>query len=132
MRAKRAVATVATVAALIGVTFGSRHPRPNFPLPPGMGAVVGGIQACYDSGPPSGGYPFVAGTVGAFRRFQLQVIANPVAIGTATADREFVVVLPPGDYELAPYASTLSNPAVHVTVPSGHITNQDLQSEGCI
>jgi len=96
-----------------------------------MGAVVGGIEACYDSGPPPGGYPFVAGTVAIYSQSHLSDYSKPVAIGTAAANADFVVLARPGIYELAPYGN-LPNPAVSVTVRSGHITFQDLRSEGCI
>jgi hypothetical protein len=116
----------------IAVVLAGCAPRPTQPpgidLPPGMGAVVGGIEACYDSGPPSGGYPFVAGTVGAYRGSALQ----PIGIGYATRNTDFVVLVPPGNYQLAPFASNLPNPDVSVTVWTGHITLQDLPSDGCI
>jgi len=96
-----------------------------------MGAVVGGIEACYDSGPPPGGYPFVAGTVGMDRVGDQNTTQTLAATGTAAANADFVVYVAPGDYELFAYDS--SDPAVPVTVSSGHITFQDLRSDGgCI
>jgi hypothetical protein len=96
-----------------------------------MGAVVGGIEACYDSGPPPGGYPWVAGTVALYAEGDKGFV-KPIATGSAAPNADFVVLAPPGDYELAPYAG-LSNPAVSVTVRSGHTTFQDLRSTGgCI
>ncbi len=94
-----------------------------------MGAVVGGIQACYDSGPPLGGYPWVVATVALYGEGDHGFI-KPIAIGTAAANADFVVLAPPGDYELAPYAGP--DPAVSVTVRSGYVTFQDLRSNGCI
>ena len=113
-----------------GSAAGSNRLSPNVSLPSGMGAVVGGIEACYDSGPPPGGYPWVAGTAALYGRGDHEFL-KPLAIGTAKANADFVVLAPPGDYELAPYAG-LPNPAVAVTVRSGHITFQDLRSSGCI
>jgi hypothetical protein len=96
-----------------------------------MGAVVGGIEACYDSGPsPGRGYPWVAGTVALYGKAD-QDFLTPLAIGTAAANADFVVLAPPGVYEVAPQAG-LPNATVSVTVRSGHITFQDLASDGCI
>jgi hypothetical protein len=124
------LAGLVVVAALSGAFSGPRRVSPNVSLPLGMGAVVGGIEACYDSGPPPGGYPWVAGTVALYAEGD-QDFLKPLAIGTAAPNADFVVLAPPGDYELAPYAG-LSNPAVSVTVRSGHVTFQDLRSTGCI
>ena len=125
------LAALLIVAALSGAASGPKRGSPNVTLPPGMGAVVGGIQPCYDSGPPSGGYPWVAGTVALYAEGDKGFV-KPIATGTAAPNADFVVLAPPGDYELAPYAG-LSNPAVSVTVRSGHTTFQDLRSTGgCI
>ena len=124
------LASVVVAAALLGAYSGPKRFTLNVPLPSGMGAVVGGIEACYDSGPPPGGYPWVAGTVALYGRGD-QEFLKPLEFGTAAPNADFVVLAPPGDYELAPYTG-LSNPAVSVTVGSGHITSQDLRSTGCI
>jgi hypothetical protein len=125
------LAALLIVAALSGAASGPKRVSPNVSLPSGMGAVVGGIQACYDSGPPPGGYPWVAGTVALYAEGDKGFV-KPIATGTAAPNADFVVLAPPGDYELAPYAG-LSNPAVSVTVRSGHTTFQDLRSTGgCI
>jgi hypothetical protein len=125
------LAGVVIVIALSGVASGPKRVSPNVSLPSGMGAVVGGIEACYDSGPPPGGYPWVAGTVALYAEGDKD-FAKPIATGTAAANADFVVLARPGEYELAPYAG-LANPAVSVTVRSGHTTFQDLRSTGgCI
>jgi len=125
------LAALLIVAALSGAGSGPKRVSPNLSLPSGMGAVVGGIQACYDSGPPPGGYPRVAGTVALYAVGDKGFV-KPIATGTAAPNADFVILAPPGDYELAPYAG-LSNPAVSVTVWSGHTTFQDLRSTGgCI
>ena len=125
------LAALLIVAALSGAASGPKRVSPNVSLPSGMGAVVGGIQACYDSGPPPGGYPWVAGTVALYAEGDKGFV-KPIATGTAAPNADFVILAPPGDYELAPYAG-LSNPAVSVTVRSGHTTFQDLRSTGgCI
>ena len=125
------LAGVVIVIALFGASSGSTRVSPKVSLPSGMGAVVGGIEACYDSGPPPGGYPWVAGSVALYAAGD-QGFLKPIAIGTAAPNADFVVLAPPGDYELAPYAG-FSNPAVPVTVRSGNITFQDLRSNGgCI
>ena len=116
--------------ALTGVASGPGRTVPTFSMPPGMGAVVGGIEACHDSGPPPGGYPFVAGTAALYRGHSSDY-SMTVAIGTAAANADFVILAPPGDYQLAPYAN-LPNPPVSVTVRSGQTTFQDLRSAGCI
>jgi hypothetical protein len=121
---------VVIVAVLMSGSSAAARITPTVSLPPGMGAVVGGIEACYDSGPPPGGYPWIAGAVGLYTEEPVQQFATPVASGSAVANGDFVVVAPPGNYELAPYAG--SNPAVSVTVRSGNITYQDLRSGGCI
>ena len=92
---------VVIAAALSGASSGPRRVSPNVSLPSGMGAVVGGIQACYDSGPPLGGYPWVVATVALYGEGDHGFI-KPIAIGTAAANADFVVLAPPGDYELAP------------------------------
>jgi hypothetical protein len=125
------LAALLIVAGLSGAGSGPKRVSPNVSPPPGMGAVVGGIQACYDSGPPPGGYPWVAGTVALYAVGDKGFV-KPIATGTAAPNADFVILAPPGDYELAPYAG-LSNPAVSVTVWSGHTTFQDLPSTGgCI
>ncbi len=125
------LAALLIVAALSGAASGPKRVSPNVSLPSGMGAVVGGIEACYDSGPPPGGYPWVAGTVALYAEGDKGFV-KPIATGSAAPNADFVVLAPPGDYELAPYAG-LSNPAVSVTVRSGHTTFQDLRSTGgCI
>lgn len=125
------LAGLVIVAAFPGASSGSKRVNPKVSLPPGMGAVVGGIEACYDSGPPPGGYPWVAGSVALYAAGDRDFL-KPIAIGTAAPNADFVVLASPGDYELAPYAG-LSNPAVSVTVRSGNITLQDLRSNGgCI
>jgi hypothetical protein len=124
------LAGLVVVAALSGTSSGPGRVSPNVSLPSGMGAVVGGIEACYDSGPPPGGYPWVAGTVALYGEGDHDFL-KPLAIGTAAPNADFVVLAPPGDYELATQAG-LPNPAVAVTVRSGHITFQDLRSNGCI
>jgi hypothetical protein len=119
------------VAAFFGAASGPTRVSPTVSLPPGMGAVVGGIEACYDSGPPPGGYPWIAGTVALYAKGDGGFV-KPIATGTAAANADFVVLAPPGDYELAPFAG-LSNPAVSVTVRTGPTTIQDLRSNGgCI
>lgn len=125
------LAALLVVAAFSGAASGPERVSPNVALPSGMGAVVGGIEACYDSGPPPGGYPWVAGTVALYAEADKGFV-KPIATGTAAANADFVVLAPPGDYELAPSAG-LSNPAVSVTVRSGQTTFQDLRSTGgCI
>jgi hypothetical protein len=125
------LAALLIVTALSGAASGPKRVSPNVSLPSGMGAVVGGIEACYDSGPPPGAYPWVAGTVALYAEADKGFV-KPIATGTAAANADFVVLAPPGDYELAPYAG-LSNPAVSVTVRSGQTTFQDLRSTGgCI
>jgi hypothetical protein len=94
------VAGLVVVAALSGAFSGERRVRPNVFLPSGMGAVVGGIEACYDSGPPPGGYPWVSGTVALYAETD-QKFLKPIAIATAAPNAEFVALAPPSDYELA-------------------------------
>lgn len=116
----------------------SSIPTPSRPsidvsLPPGMGAVVGGILRCYDLATPS--HPqFQAGTVDVYRgavnaAHQVAMTSQAVAPG-----REYVFVLPPGDYVLIPDdpATNLAPPSPQVTVARGRITTQDLQYGGCI
>ena len=124
------LASAVVVIALFGAASGSHRVSPKVSLPSGMGAVVGGIEACYDSGPPPGGYPWVSGSVALYAA-EDQAFLKPIATGTAAENADFVLLAPPGDYELAPYGG-LSNPAVAVTVRSGHVTVQDLRSNGCI
>ena len=119
------------VAAFFGAASEPTRASPNVSLQPGMGAVVGGIEACFDSGPPPGGYPWIAGTVALYAKWD-EGFVKPIATGTTAANADFVVLARPGDYELAPSAG-LSNPPVSVTVRTGQTTFQDLRSNGgCI
>jgi hypothetical protein len=128
---------VAGIAAACASNVPSSPPpsRPTIhvSLPPGKGAVEGGILRCYDLATPP--VPqFQAGTVAVYRGAQYS--AHQVAVTSQVVDLggEYVFVLPPGDYVLVPDDPTtnIPPPAPQVTVASGRITMQDLQYGPCI
>lgn len=133
-----AAVLVAGIPAACASSAPNSRPTPSRPtvdvsLPPGMGAVEGGILRCYDLATPP--IPqFQAGTVDVYRGVQYS--AHHVAVTSQVVDPggEYVFLLQPGDYVLVPDdpATNLPPPMPHVTVASGRITTQDLQYGPCI
>jgi hypothetical protein len=73
--------------------LGPTRVNPKVSLPSEMAAVVGGIEGCYDSGPPLGGYPWVTGSVALYAARDHGFL-KPIAVGTAAANADFVVLAP--------------------------------------
>ena len=103
-------------------------------LPPGKGAIVGGILRCYDLLPVGASVHFQAGAVAVYPvedgiRQQVALRSDVVS-----SDSEYIFELPPGDYVLIPDdpATNLAAPTAEVHVASGRITTQNLQYGGCI
>ncbi len=102
-------------------------------LPPGDGAVAGGILRCYALAWPSSPQ-FQAGTVDVYAGGFISANQAVLTSETLSAGTEYTFVLKPGIYVIVgdDPQSNLEQPMDQVTVTSGEIVTQDLQYSGCI